>query len=189
MKPAAFLDRDGTIIELVHHLTNPGDVKLLPGVGEAIDRLKSYGYECILVTNQSVVGRGLLDERGLSRIHDEVRRQLQRFGTELDAIYYCPFAPRQTDPTIVEHPDRKPGPGMILRAAKERNIDLSKSWVVGDSISDVLASQNAECHASILVPSSHMNISPDYEKFIQFKASDLISATDIIIDHLSQESR
>ena len=131
MRPAVFLDRDGTIIEHVHHLTDPDDVRLIPGAAKAIRLLRSAGYACVVVTNQSVIGRGMLTVDGLERVHDEMHRQLTQHGAELDGIYYCPVLPAASDRTIVEHPDRKPGPGMLLRASQDLDLDLSRSWMIG----------------------------------------------------------
>jgi D-glycero-D-manno-heptose 1,7-bisphosphate phosphatase len=87
----------------------------------------------------------------VERIHDELRSQLARHGASLDAIYYCPLVPAGADRSLVEHPDRKPGPGMLLRAALDLGLDLATSWMVGDLISDGLAGHHARCRGSILV--------------------------------------
>jgi D-glycero-D-manno-heptose 1,7-bisphosphate phosphatase len=105
-----------------------------------------------LVTNQSAIGRGILDESRLDQIHAELIRQLGGRGASIDAIYHCPTAPRSTDRSVIEDPDRKPGPGMLLRAAADLKLELSTSWMIGDSISDVLAGWNAGCQ-SILISS------------------------------------
>lgn len=151
MRPAAFLDRDGTIVEQVDHLTDPGDVRLLPGAAKGIRLLRSAGYACVVVTNQSVIGRGMLSVEGLEGVHQEMRRQLAQQGAELDGVYYCPVAPTTTDRAIVEHSDRKPGSGMLLRAAAEMNLDVSRSWMIGDMISDMLAGRHAGCMSNVLV--------------------------------------
>ncbi len=151
MRAAVFLDRDGTIIEQVHHLVDPLKVRLLPGAGEAIRRLRALDYACVVVTNQSVIGRGMLDETGLLAVHAELDRQLAAEGTAVDAYYFCPEQPRQDDPAVIEHPDRKPGPGMLQRASRELQLDLARSWMIGDAVSDVLAGRNAGCRGSILV--------------------------------------
>lgn len=151
MRPAVFLDRDGTIIEHVDHLTDPGDVRLIPGAAKAIRLLRSAGYVCVVVTNQSVIGRGMLSVEGLGRVHAEMRRQLAQHGAELDGVYYCPAAPTTTDRTTVEHSDRKPGSGMLLRAATEMDLDVSRSWMIGDMLSDVHAGRNAGCRGTILI--------------------------------------
>ncbi len=151
-RPAAFLDRDGTIIEHVHYLSDPAMVRLLPGAAEALRQLRRAGFARVLITNQSAVGRGMFTVERLEEIHAELERQLAASGATLDAIYYCTAAPAGDDRSIVESPDRKPGPGMLLRAADDLGIDLTASWMVGDLISDVLAGLNAGCR-SILVRS------------------------------------
>lgn len=150
-RPAVFLDRDGTLIEDTHYLVDPRHVRLLRGAAEALRRLQAAGFACVVVTNQSAIARGMLTEDGLRRVHEELSRQLAERGTALDGFYYCPEAPGADDPTVVEHPDRKPGPGMLLRAAAELGLDLGASWMIGDAISDALAGRNAGCRGSILV--------------------------------------
>ena len=149
-RPAVFLDRDGTVIEHVHYLSDPALVRLLPGAAEALTRLRRAGFARVLVTNQSAIGRGMLTEERLDQIHAEMNRQLAAAGATLDAIYYCPDAPAGDDRTVVEYPDRKPGPGMLLRAAADLKLDLGASWMVGDLISDVLAGLNAGCRSILL---------------------------------------
>jgi D,D-heptose 1,7-bisphosphate phosphatase len=146
-RPAVFLDRDGTLIEHVHYLSSPHQVRLLPGAAEAMRRLRRAGYRCVLVTNQSAVGRGIISEGRLHEIHDELDRQLAEQGAGLDGIYFCPDVPTGEDRTVVDQADRKPGPGMLLRAASELGIDLGASWMVGDVISDILAGWNAGCQS------------------------------------------
>lgn len=155
MSGAAFLDRDGTIIELVHHLADPGDVALIPGAGQTIAQLNHAGVPVIIVTNQSVIGRGKLTEAGLGEVHAEMVRQLQAYGARIDAIYHCPLAPTVKDPTVVEHPDRKPGPGMLVRAAEDHGLELARSVMVGDTISDILAGRNAGVRATVLVKTGY----------------------------------
>jgi D,D-heptose 1,7-bisphosphate phosphatase len=151
-RPAVFLDRDGTLIRHVHYLSDPSDVQLLPGAAEALVRLRRAGFVCVLVTNQSAIGRGLITEGRLQEIHLEMSRQLAERGASLDGIYYCPDAPIGDDRMVVQNHSRKPGPGMLLQAASELGIELSESWMVGDLVSDVLAGLNAGCR-SILVAS------------------------------------
>ncbi len=150
-RPAVFLDRDGTVVEHVHHLHRVQDIQLIPGAGATIRTLRESGYACVIVTNQSVVGRGMIDEDELAEIHDEMHRQLAAEGAAVDAVYYCTVAPNTRDQSVVEHPDRKPAPGMLLKASDELSLDLANSWMVGDSWSDVLAGKNAGCRGSILV--------------------------------------
>ncbi|HXS17596.1 MAG TPA: HAD-IIIA family hydrolase [Polyangiaceae bacterium] len=146
-----FLDRDGTVIEHVHHLSRVDDVQLITGAAAAIKALRAAGYLCVIVTNQSVVGRGLLDVPGLELIHQRMLDLLSKMGAELDGIYYCTVAPQVSDQAVVEHVDRKPGPGMLRKAAADLGIEMAQSWMMGDSLSDLLAGQNAGCKESLLV--------------------------------------
>jgi D,D-heptose 1,7-bisphosphate phosphatase len=181
-RPAVFLDRDGTLIEHVHYLADPTLVRLLPESVEALRRLGNAGFARVLVTNQSAIGRGLLTEAGLHRIHDEMNRQLGAGATGLDAIYFCPEAPTGNDRTVIEHGDRKPGPGMLIRAAGEMGLDLDASWMIGDMISDVLAGINAGCQGSILVRTgkglSEAEAVPGLEYHV---ADNLRAAVDLIL--------
>lgn len=150
MNRAVFLDRDGTLIELVHHLTDPAKVRLIPGAGVAVRALRAAGYRVVVVTNQSVIGRGLLDEAGLAAVHAAMRAQLAGHGADVDAIYFCPLQPVQKDPTVVEDEMRKPGPGMLKQAAAEMGLALARSWMVGDTVSDMLAGRTAGCHTVLV---------------------------------------
>jgi len=151
-RPAVFLDRDGTLIEHVHYLDDPARVRLLPGAAAALRRLRQHGFARVIVTNQSAVGRGLLTLQRLEEIHAELERQLAAEGAALDAVYFCPYTPQSEDRCTIEHEDRKPGSGMLKRAAADLGLDLGRSWMIGDLVSDVLAGVNAGCR-SILVES------------------------------------
>ncbi len=144
--PCVFLDRDHTIIEDPGYLTEPSAVRLLPGVDVALRSLAAAGYKLVVVTNQSAIARGMLTEEGLERVHAEMRDQLSERGVKLDGVYYCPYHPEATvEGYARESPERKPQPGMLLRAAKELDIDLGRSWMVGDSPRDIEAGQRAGC--------------------------------------------
>ncbi len=164
---AVFLDRDGTITRLAGYMTRSGLLEIIPGAAESLVRLAHAGFRCILVTNQSAIGRGLMTVHMLREIHAKLQRLLEAGGARLDAIYDCPVAPGTDAETIVDHPDRKPGPGMLLKAATDLRIDLSRSWMVGDRLSGVLAGVNAGCR-SIRVQTGYQyqdpvpNISCDY---------------------------
>jgi histidinol-phosphate phosphatase family protein len=181
MRPATFLDRDGTLIELVHHLTDPADVRLIPGAAAAVKRLRDAGLAVVLVTNQSVIGRGRLDEAGLARVHAEMLGQLAAGGAEVDAIYFCPRAPLQKDPTVIEDPMRKPGPGMLLQAAEEHGLDLAQSVMVGDTVSDMLAGRNAGCR-TILVRTGYGGRFDHPRDCIDFETADLTEAAEVILN-------
>jgi D,D-heptose 1,7-bisphosphate phosphatase len=181
LRPAVFLDRDGTVIAHVPYLSDPALVQLLPGSADALRRFRRAGFARVLVTNQSAIGRGMVTEDRLEQIHDEMNRQLAARGATVDAIYYCPDAPSGDDRTAVEKPDRKPGPGMLLRAAADLKLDLGASWMVGDLISDVLAGRNAGCR-SILLESGQTPPKEVASLAGQFlTASDLAAAADLIL--------
>jgi histidinol-phosphate phosphatase family protein len=180
-RPAIFLDRDGTVIEHVHYLCDPALVRILPGAAEALTRFRRAGFARVLVTNQSAIGRGMLTEDQLDEIHVEMNRQLAAAGATIDAIYHCPDVPTTDDRTHVENPDRKPGPGMLLRAAADLGLDLGASWMVGDLISDVLAGQNAGCR-SILLESGQTEPVPGQSPATSvLTARDLVAAADLIL--------
>lgn len=179
MRPALFLDRDGTVIREVHYIRDPRDVALLPGAAGAIARVRRAGHACVLVSNQAAVGRGIVTMDDVVAVQAEVERQLRVAGTAIDGWYFCPEAPTTADRTAIDHPDRKPAPGMLLRAARELDLDLARSWMVGDMVSDMLAGHNAGCAGSILVLTGHGKISEsEAGAFANHVASDLAAAVD-----------
>ncbi len=132
--PAVFLDRDGTLnvppAEGDYVLT-PEALELIPGVAEAAGRLKAAGFKLALITNQACIAKGLVDEATLAAMHDKLSRLMADSGAGLDGVYWCPH---------VDADDcqcRKPRPGMLLQAATELDIDLQKSYMVGDSMRDM----------------------------------------------------
>lgn len=183
-RPAVFLDRDGTIIEQVHYLADPADVRLLPGAAEALKRLRAGGYARVVVTNQSAVGRGIITAARLHEIHEAMHRQLDAQGAAVDAVYYCPDAPVLGDRTTVEAEGsrRKPGPGMLVAAAADLGLDLASSWMVGDMVSDLLAGVNAGCRGSILVGTGKGLTEAEAALGVpHFAAEDLAAAAEIIL--------
>lgn len=182
MKPALFLDRDGTVIREVHYIRDPRHVELLPGAAEAIARSRRAGLACVLVSNQAAVGRGLATLDDVAAVQAEVERQLRMAGGDIDGWYFCPVAPTTTDRTAIDHPDRKPAPGMLLRAARELALDLSRSWIVGDMISDLLAGQRAGCAGSILVRTGHgLRSEPEAAAHASHVANDLATAVEWLL--------
>ena len=146
-----FFDRDGTINTEVDYLSNAEDLELIPGIADAIREANSLGVKVFVITNQSGIARGLLTQRGLKEIHSRLEEMLARQGAKIDAIYYCPHHPESGFPPYnVACECRKPGTGMLRTAAREFNVDLSSSFVVGDKVVDVKAGENAGC-TSILV--------------------------------------
>lgn len=137
-RPAAFLDRDGTINREVNYLRNTADLRLLPGAADAVRRLNEAGYAVVVLTNQSGVARGYLDETMLRKIHRLLLTRLARRGAAIDAVYFCPHHPDEGEPPYRKACDcRKPGKGMLHRAVRDLGIRIEGSVVVGDHERDV----------------------------------------------------
>lgn len=170
---AIFFDRDGTIIYDMVYPRNPELVQFLPGVREALVKLKKCGYQLVLVSNQSGVGRGILTHEEAEQVHQRVVSSLEEVNVKLDASYYCFHAPE-------EHCTcRKPSPEMLLRAAGEMNLDLNRSFMVGDSDSDIEAGKRAGCKTIFLtngVTSARPQVNSD------FAAADWLTILEYILD-------
>ena len=157
-RPAAFLDRDGTLIEEVNFLSRVEDLRLFPYTYESVKRLKDAGYLIIVVTNQSGIGRGIFDEASMHAIHDDIQRQLDGM---VDAFYYCPHLPCDGCEC------RKPGLGMIRSALLDFEIDLPNSWMFGDKKIDVETGRNGGMRSAMVmtgygrVHSKQLKFSPD----------------------------
>jgi histidinol-phosphate phosphatase family protein len=134
--PAVFLDRDGTVIFDRNYLSSPEQVKLYSFAAESINKLRSAGFKIIVVTNQSGIGRGIFTEKDLRKVNEKFLFLLKTTGAKIDALYYCPHVDSD------ECSCRKPKTGMVLRGAADFNIDLKKSYTVGDSIRDYLLGFN-----------------------------------------------
>lgn len=152
---AIFLDRDGTINKYVGFLRNIDDFELLPGVSEAVKKINESGYLAIVVTNQPVIARGEVSYEELEMIHNKMETLLGYDGVYVDAIYYCPHHPHsgfegEIKELKIDCGCRKPKPGMLLEAAKDFNIDLSNSWMIGDSDNDIEAGKNAGCNTAYI---------------------------------------
>ncbi len=152
MFSAVFLDRDGVLVEDRNLLVRAEDLRVLAGVGDALGRLKAAGFRLIVISNQAVVARGMITEAGVVEIHRELSRLLELAGAPaLDGLYFCPHHPQATLPEYrVECDCRKPRHGSLLRAAREHNLDLAASFMVGDRITDVICGHRAGCRTVLL---------------------------------------
>jgi D-glycero-D-manno-heptose 1,7-bisphosphate phosphatase len=192
MNRAVFLDRDGTINEEVGYLSDLAQLKLIPGVGAAIKKLNEAGLKVVLVTNQSGVARGYFTESFVQETHARLEQMLRDEGARLDGIYYCPHHPTAGSPPYTVACDcRKPGTGLIDRAARDLAIDVKKSYVVGDKWSDVELGQRAGAHA-ILVKSGFAsddpgNVRPPHVVAPDFVAHDLAEAVAWIVRHAARD--
>ena len=182
---AIFLDRDGVINKEVDLLDNEADFMLLPGVSEAIKKINDSEYLAVVVTNQPVIARNLLSVEGLETIHKIMETTLGNQGAYLDAIYYCPHHPdggypEENEAFKIKCECRKPNPGMLIEASKALNVDLSKSYIIGDSERDIMAGNNGGVQ-TILV-----NRNGGKEHYCEIRASyrcvNLLEAVNIILE-------
>ena len=152
---AIFLDRDGTINKYVGFLTDIEKFELIDGVSEAIKKINHSEYLCIVITNQPVIARGEVTLEELDEIHNKMQTLLGKDGAYVDGLYYCPHHPDkgfvgERIEYKINCECRKPKPGLILQAAKDFNIDLSQSWMIGDGKNDVLCGKNAGCKTALI---------------------------------------
>jgi len=145
---AVFLDRDGVLTrEREDYVKTSEELEVLPGIEAPLGEIHKRGFRIVIITNQSVVGRGLTTHHEMSKIHEKLRHELARFGCTIDGIYYCPHRPDEGCDC------RKPEPGLILRASSELGIDTARSWMIGDKEMDLEAARRAGCRG-IRVPTN-----------------------------------
>lgn len=176
MKAAVFLDRDGVLVQDVDLLIRREDMRLLAGVPEALGLLKRAGYSLNVVSNQTVVARGMASEAEVSALNEHLQQMIEQAGgPRLDGWYFCPHHSKATVPAYrINCQCRKPQPGMLLRAARELDLNLSASFMVGDRITDIIAGSAAGCNTILVQTGKHlerpietaepldMSILPDY---------------------------
>ena len=192
MKPAVFIDRDGTISEEIGYINHVSRFRLFPYSADAIKKLHECGFLAIVITNQAGVARGYFSEDMVQSVHRRMTDELSLAGTALDAIYYCAHHPSVGEPPYRLDCDcRKPKPGLLKRAAGDFNIDLSTSWMVGDRYSDIELAANAGVK-SVLVLSGYgrgewehqrhnWSIQPD------LTAEDLLEAVTLICSQAARD--
>ena len=164
---AAFLDRDGTLIEEVNYLSDVADLRVFPFTFDAIKLLRDAGFLIIVVTNQSGIGRGIYGESEMNEIHDAMQSQLDNM---IDAFYFCPHLPCDGCSC------RKPSLGMIESAMKEFAIDLPNSWMIGDKNIDVETGQNAGTRTAMVLTGYGRAHSSQIESKPDVLAEDLLDA-------------
>jgi D-glycero-D-manno-heptose 1,7-bisphosphate phosphatase len=174
--PAVFLDRDGTLMEEAHYCGDPALVRLYPSVSEGLRRLKAAGFRTFIVSNQSGIGRGLITEAQYRAVQAELLAQIGAGSTGeglIDASYYCPDAPGTPSTR------RKPEPGMVFEAAAEFDIDLARSWMIGDKAVDVECGRRAGVR-TLLVQTGYgreQDCAPDYRARDVAEAIEIVCAT------------
>lgn len=160
---ALFLDRDGVINEEVSYLWRREDVRFLPGIFSLCRAASSFGYKLVVVTNQAGIGRGMYSEEDFHALMDWMRTEFSREAVTLDAIYFSPYHPEHgIGHYRREHEDRKPGTGMLRRAAADLNISLADSILVGDRSTDIAAANAAKLRQAFLVAGTESICSGDF---------------------------
>ena len=154
--PALFLDRDGVIVEEVSYLDRPDKVRLIDGVATVNAEFNRRDIPVVLVTNQSGIGRGFYDWAAFAAVQDTIATALSARGAHVDAVLACAYHASANPPyDIVDHPWRKPRPGMILEAARRMDLVLARSWIDGDKADDLAAGRSADLAGGILVTTGH----------------------------------
>jgi D-glycero-D-manno-heptose 1,7-bisphosphate phosphatase len=156
---ALFLDRDGVLNEEVGYLHRTQEVRWVAGAFSLCRMAQELGYKLIVITNQSGIARGLYSEEDFHALMDWMKVHLARQGVHLDAVYFCPYHPQHgLGEYRREHEDRKPGPGMLLRAAREHGLALDESVLVGDRCSDIEAARAAGVRQAFLLAGTEMEL-------------------------------
>jgi D-glycero-D-manno-heptose 1,7-bisphosphate phosphatase len=183
LKRAVFLDRDGTINEEKDYLHRIEDFEFIPGASEAIRRLKKAGFLVIVVTNQSGVARGYYTLDDVKILHRYMLRELEAAGASVDGIYVCPHHPVEGVGEYLRECDcRKGRPGMLLRAAEEHGIDLSRSFMIGDKAADVEAGEAAGCLPLLVLTGYGRAESAKLSSDRVRRFADLTAAADFILN-------
>ena len=166
---AVFFDRDGTLMEEVHYCGDPARVRVFPGVSEALRKLKEAGLLTFIITNQSGIARGLITEAQYHAVQEELLRQIG--AGSIDAAYFC------ADPPAAPSTRRKPEPGMVLEAAAAYDIDLPRSYFIGDKSADIECGQRAGTR-TILVLTGYP---AERDSHPDFTAHDIAEAVQIVL--------
>ena len=178
-RKCVFLDRDGVINKKApegDYIKSWNEFKFLPGIKETIKKLNNVGFLTIIISNQSGIAKGFMTEQDLKDIHKKMIEELKKIGAKIDGIYYCPHDEKDNCNC------RKPKIGMFLKAKEDFNIDLNKSWIIGDSKSDIIAGQKARCKTMLINKKLYKNdILIDKGIKYNFKASNLKEAINRII--------
>jgi len=187
MKRAVFLDRDGVLIEDRGPISELSQVHCMEDVAETLRELSAAGFALVVVTNQSIVARGLATEGQIEAIHEHILSEIEAMnGPKIDGVYFCPHHPEASLPTYRQRCEcRKPKAGMLIQAAREHGIDLARSWLVGDRMSDINAGAKAGCRTVLVETGMHEAppiLSDGYDEGIRpdFEARSLAEAGEII---------
>ncbi len=158
---ALFLDRDGVVNVEIGYLHRTEDVRFVPGIFSLCRTAKRLGYRLVVVTNQAGIARGFYTEDDFELLMTWMREELRAEGVELDAVYFCPYHPEHgVGEYRREHEDRKPGTGMLRRAAREFGVELAESVMVGDRCSDIAAANGVGLRQAFLMRGTELSVCP-----------------------------
>jgi D-glycero-D-manno-heptose 1,7-bisphosphate phosphatase len=185
-RPAVFIDRDGTLTEEVGYINHPSRLRLLPRSAEAVRRLNEAGIAAVVATNQAGIARGYFSEDVMNAVHQQLVDRLKEGGAHLDGLYVCPHHPTAGEPPFRADCDcRKPRPGLLLRAARDLDLDLAGSSMVGDKASDLSVAHSVGARSILVLTGyglgeweyrrAHFPVAPDHV------AADLLEAVEWVI--------
>jgi D-glycero-D-manno-heptose 1,7-bisphosphate phosphatase len=182
LSPAVFFDKDGTLIENVPYNVDCAKIRLAPGALEAAERLHHAGYQIVVITNQSGVAMNYFPLSAINGVEQRLRELLAEVNVPIAGFYFCPHHPRGVVPAFTAACEcRKPQPGMIRQAARELNLDLARSWLIGDILDDVEAAHRAGCRAILLDSGGETLWQPGEFREPDLIAADLIAAAEAIL--------
>ena len=188
---AVFLDRDGVLIDEVGHLSRIDQLNLLPGTAEAVKRLNDRGVPVVVITNQSVIGRGICSEDQVNRTHSALETMLAGCAASITRFYYCPHHPTAAIGQYLKNCDcRKPKPGMLRRAERELGLNLRRSFVVGDQITDLESGWRVGCRTVLVSTGAGLETLNELDEAPRqpdYFADGLGSAVDWILDNLGKD--
>jgi D-glycero-D-manno-heptose 1,7-bisphosphate phosphatase len=183
LSKAVFLDKDGTLIKNIPYNVNPDLIELLDGSVEGLKLLHGAGFKLIVISNQSGVARGIFKESDLSGVEAKVSELFKKAGLPLSGFYYCPHHPDGRIRTYSENcMCRKPRPGMLFTAAREHNINLASSWMVGDILDDIEAGRRADCNTILIDNGNETEWTLSPLRRPHFSASNLFEAARVITE-------
>jgi D,D-heptose 1,7-bisphosphate phosphatase len=179
---AVFLDRDGTLNEDPGYISDPEKVVLFPETGNSLYMLKKYGFLLIVISNQSGISRGIMTSKDVDAVNEKINALLSEYRVKIDAFYFCPAHPDYS--TAEECECRKPSPKMVFEAAKEFNVDMNESYIIGDTFADIQCGKNAGLK-TILVKTGkgeeNFSILQKENNFPTFVAENLANACNFIL--------
>lgn len=182
MVPAVFLDKDGTLIPDIPYNVDPDKITLSDGAETALLKLHKAGFKLIVISNQSGVARGYFSEADLAFVEQRLQQLLSVINVSLSGFYYCPHhSIGKLAEYAIECDCRKPKPGLLLKAAQIHNIDLSRSWMVGDILNDVEAGRRAGCKTILIDNGNETEWVLSPERSPHYKAADLMQAATFIL--------